>query len=141
MPVRGLLIALLLLTVSPQTQPRFAIHVESLIYPRVARVARISGDVVLVAQIGSDGSVSIPILKSGHPMLLRAAEDNLKKWKFQTGESQEMEVTYHFRITEPASDSAQTECSFDLPNSVTISTHSVQVETNYASPMGKPAHK
>jgi outer membrane biosynthesis protein TonB len=79
MPARGLLIALLLLTLSPQTQPRFPIHVESLIYPPVARQARITGDVVLIAQIGSDGSVSIPILRSGHPILLRAAEDNLKK--------------------------------------------------------------
>jgi TonB family protein len=120
MPVRGLLVALLLLTVSPRTQLRFPIHVVSLIYPPVARQARIQGDVVLIAQIGSDGSVSIPIRKSGHPLLLKAAEDNLKTWTFQTGESQEMEITYHFKLREQSSDSAETECAFDLPDSVTI---------------------
>jgi TonB family protein len=141
MPVRGLLIALLLLTVSPQTQPRFPIHVKSLIYPPLARQARIQGDVVLIAQIGSDGSVSIPILKSGHPLLLQVAEDNLKKWKFQSGESQEMEITYHFKLREQSSGSTQTDCSFDLPDSVTILSDPPPVKTIYSSPMGNPSHK
>jgi TonB family protein len=141
MPVRGLLIALLLLTVSPQTQPRFPIHVESLIYPPLARNARIQGDVVLVAYIGADGSVSIPIRKSGHPLLLQVAEDNLKKWKFQPGESQEMEITYHFKLREPPSYDPPTECAFDLPDSVTVSAQVPTVQPYYGSPEGKPSHK
>src|SRR5258706_16147547 len=120
MPVRGLLIAPFLMTVSPTSEPRRAIHVESLIYPPVARQARIAGDVVLMAQIGSDGSVSIPVRRSGHPLLLQAAENNLKTWKFQTGEPQEMAITYHFKLNEQSSGSAQTKCVFDLPDSVTI---------------------
>jgi TonB family protein len=140
MPARGFLIALLLLTVSPRTQLRFPIHVVSLIYPPVARQARITGDVVLVAQIGSDGSVSIPIRRSGHPLLLQAAEDNLKTWKFQAGEPQEMEITYHFKLGEPSSGSAQTECAFDLPDSVTISAPIPTVQP-IASDLSKPAHK
>jgi len=90
MDARGLLIALLFLTVSPQTQPRLPIHIESLNYPPLARQARIQGDAVLIAHIGTDGSVSIPVRKSGHPLLLQASEDNIKKWKFQSGEEQEM---------------------------------------------------
>jgi len=134
MPIRGLLIAVLLLTVSPQTQPRSPIHVESLVYPSIARYARIQGDVVLVAQIGSDGRVSIPIRKSGHPILLQAAEDNLKTWKFQSGEDLEMEITYHFKIGgEPTYGDPGTRCSFDLPNSVTVVTRPPAVETNYSS--------
>jgi TonB family protein len=140
MHVRGLLVALLFLTISPQAPPRFPIHVESLIYPPVARMARIQGDAVLIAHIGSDGSVSIPILRSGHPLLLRAAENNLKKWKFQSGESQEMEITYHFKLSEQPSDSAQTECAFDLPDSVTISTDVPTVQP-IASDLGKTAPK
>jgi hypothetical protein len=65
MHARGLLIALLFLTASPQTQPRMPIHVVSLTYPQLARMARIAGDVVLIAQIGSNGSVSIPVLPRG----------------------------------------------------------------------------
>jgi len=141
MAIRGLLIALLLMTASPQTPLRLPIHVESLNYPPVARQARITGDVVLVAHIASDGSVSIPVRKSGHPIFMQPAEDNLKKWKFQTGEDQEMEITYHFKLIEPASDFAQTECAFDLPDSVTVSSHRHPVETNYSSPTGKPAPK
>ena len=140
MPVRGLLVALLLLTVSPQTQPRFPIHVESLIYPSLARYARIQGNAVLIAHIGSDGSVSIPLRKSGHPILLQVAEDNLKKWKFQSGESQEMEITYHFKLSEQPSDYAPTECTFDLPDSVTIFAHVPTVQP-IPSHSGKPAHK
>lgn len=140
MPARGLLIALLFLTVSPQTQLRLPVHIESLIYPPVARQARIHGDAVLSAHIGTDGSVSIPILKSGHPMLLRAAEDNLKKWKFQGGEEQEMEITYHFKFGETTLDNAPTECSFDLPNSVTVLTH-VDTPQPIASSLDKPTHK
>jgi TonB family protein len=141
MPARGLLIALLLLTVSPQTQPRFPVHVESLIYPPLARQARISGDAVLKAQIGSDGRVPSPIGISGHPLLLQAAKDNLKKWKFQSGEYQETEITYHFKLTEPSSGYTQTECAFDLPDSVTVLSHLPQVETNFTSLTGKPSPK
>jgi TonB family protein len=136
MPARGLLVALLFLTVSSQTQPRMPIHVLSLSYPPAARQARIQGDAVLIAHIGSDGSVSIPIRKSGHPMLIRAAEGNLKKWKFQSGEEQEMEITYHFKLGEPSS---STECVFDLPNSVTITSPPPPVDTVYSSPKGKPS--
>jgi TonB family protein len=141
MPARGLLLALLFLTASPQTQPRMPIHVESLVYPPIARQAHMVGDASLIAHIGSDGSVSIPILKSGHPMFLRAAEDNLKKWKFQSGEEQEIEITYHFKFGEHPASSGQTECAFDLPDSVTITSDPPPVPINYASPIGKPSPK
>jgi TonB family protein len=131
MPIRGLSIALLLLTVSPQTPPRLPIHVVSLNYPPLGRQARIQGDAVLIAHIGSDGSVSIPILKSGHPMFLRAAEDNLKKWKFQSGEEQEMEITYHFKFGEHPASSGLTECAFDLPDLVTVTSDLPPVKIIY----------
>jgi TonB family protein len=136
MAVRGLLVTLLLMAVSPQTEWRFPIHVESLIYPALARQARISGDVVLLAQISSDGGVSIPIRKSGHPILMQLAEGNLKKWKFQSGENQEMEITYHFKIRESSAYSSQNECAFDLPDSVTISADAPPIDTLYSSPVG-----
>jgi hypothetical protein len=141
----GLFVTLLFLAVSPQTrpqtQPRLPIHVESLNHPPLGRQAHMVGDAVLIAQIGSDGRVSIPILKSGHPLFLQAAEDNLTKWKFQSGEDQQMEVTYHFTIIEPSSNSAQTECAFDLSNSVTILTHLPPERVLYSTPTGKPLPK
>jgi Gram-negative bacterial TonB protein C-terminal len=131
MPARGLLIALLFLTVSPQAKPRYPVHVESLVYPSIARQSRLQGDAVLVAQIASDGSVSIPLIKSGHPMFVHVAEENLKKWKFQVGEDQQMEITYHFKFGEKSSRSPVTECQFDLPNSVTFIVNPPPILTIY----------
>ncbi len=77
MPARALLISLLFLTVSPQTQPRLPTHVESLNYPSIARQAHVQGDAVLTfAHISADGSVSIPLIKSGHPWFVNAAKDD-----------------------------------------------------------------
>ena len=129
MPARGLLIALLLLTLSTQSQPRVPIHVESLLYPPLARQARITGDVVLIVDIASDGRVSVTMRRSGHPLLLQAAEDNVKTWRFQNGEEQEMEITYHFRLRERSAGSPQAECAFDLPDSVTITSDPPPVKT------------
>jgi TonB family protein len=131
MPARALLIALLFLTVSPQAQPRLPVHVESLNYPPLARKARIQGTVVFEAQIAADGTLSVPIIKSGHPTLVHVAEENLKKWKFQPGEDQQMEITYHFKLREPTASFSQTECQFDLPNSVTVIVDPPPVLTTY----------
>src|SRR6267143_6897952 len=123
MLVRGLLIALLLSTVPPQTQPRLPIHVESLVYPTTAYQARITGDVVMMALIDSEGHVSVPVLPPGHPMLVWAAEENIRTWRFQTGPESEVRVTYHFRLEgEPTNDYPSSVCKFDLPDSVTIVT-------------------
>ena len=122
MPVRGLLIALLLLTAFPQAQPRFPIHVESFAYPPVARMARIGGDIVIVASIDSEGKVSVPVLPPGHPLLVRAAEENIRTWRFQSGPITELRVTYHFKIEGEPTYSQSSLCKFDFPDSVTIVT-------------------
>jgi hypothetical protein len=133
MPARGLLIALLLLTVAPQTQPRLPIHVESLVYPTTAYQARITGDDVMMALIDSEGHVSVPVLPSGHPVLVRAAEGNIRTWRFQAGpESSEVTVTYHFRLDgDPKYDYPSSICKFDLPDSVTIVTPPPKVKVVY----------
>ena len=128
------LIAALLLLVAPQPQPRLPIHLQSLTYPPRARGARIHGDVEATIHIGSDGSVSIPTRPSGHPMFVEAAEENLKTWKFQPCESREMVITYHFKLRESPSGSDQTQCLFDLPDSVTVTSDGPPVPITYSSP-------
>jgi TonB family protein len=123
MSARGLLIALLYLTVSPQTQPSPPIHVESPVYPKVAYQARINGDVVVLAQIDSEGRVQVPVRPPGNPLLVQAAEENIKTWRFQSGPGSQLKVTYHFRLEgEPTFDYPSSVCKFDLPNSVTVVT-------------------
>ena len=52
-------------------------------YPPLARQTKISGTVKLHATIGSDGSVSQLELISGHPLLVQAALDAVKQWKYE----------------------------------------------------------
>jgi protein TonB len=53
------------------------------VYPQMAKVARISGDVVLEAVISKDGSVQNVRLMSGHPLLVPAAITAVQQWKYR----------------------------------------------------------
>jgi TonB family protein len=52
-------------------------------YPPVAKAARVQGTVVLQARIAKDGSVAELKVISGHPMLLQAAIDSVKQWVYR----------------------------------------------------------
>ena len=52
-------------------------------YPPLARQARVQGTVVLQALIGKDGSVQNLTVISGHPMLIQAAMDAVKQWRYR----------------------------------------------------------
>jgi protein TonB len=52
-------------------------------YPVLARQARIEGTVVLQATIGKDGTVQNLRLISGHPMLVQAALDAVRQWRYR----------------------------------------------------------
>jgi protein TonB len=52
-------------------------------YPPLARQARISGNVVLQAQISKTGDIINLQLLSGHPMLAPAAIEAVKQWKYK----------------------------------------------------------
>ncbi|HME59518.1 MAG TPA: energy transducer TonB [Terracidiphilus sp.] len=53
------------------------------LYPPLARQTRISGTVKLHAIIGKDGSVQQLQMVSGHPLLVQAALDAVKQWRYQ----------------------------------------------------------
>jgi protein TonB len=53
------------------------------VYPPLARQTRISGTVRLHAIIGKDGSVQSLTLESGHPLLVQAALDAVRQWRYQ----------------------------------------------------------
>jgi protein TonB len=66
-------------------------------YPPLARQTRISGTVRLHAIIGKDGSVQSLTLESGHPLLVQAALDAVRQWRYQptllNGEPVEVDTT------------------------------------------------
>jgi protein TonB len=66
-------------------------------YPALARAARVQGQVVLTAIISKTGEITNLMLVSGHPMLVPAAMEAVKHWRYRpflvTGEPVEVETT------------------------------------------------
>jgi protein TonB len=73
-------------------------------YPPVAQQAHIQGAVVLAALIDKEGNVQSLQVVSGHPLLVRAAIDAVKQWRYQpllvNGQPIEVEttVTVNFHV-------------------------------------------
>ena len=72
------------------------------VYPSTAFDAGVQGLVVLVLRIDREGNVADVTLVSGHPLLVQAAMDAVKQWKYrpylQNGTPTEMETTVHLRF-------------------------------------------
>jgi len=67
------------------------------VYPALARMAHIQGDVVLHAIIDKNGKVAQLEVISGHPLLVQAALDAVKQWLYKptllNGEPVEVDTT------------------------------------------------
>ncbi len=74
-------------------------------YPPIARAARISGSVQLQATISKNGAIENLKVISGHPMLIQAALDAVRQWRYKpymlNGEPVEVEtsVTVNFNMS------------------------------------------
>jgi protein TonB len=74
-------------------------------YPILARQARIQGAVVLKAVISRNGTIENLQVLSGHPMLVRAAVDAVRQWRYRpyllNGEAVEVEtqITVNFVLS------------------------------------------
>jgi protein TonB len=66
-------------------------------YPPLARQARISGKVILHAIIAKDGTIQQLEVQSGHPLLIQAALDAVRQWRYRptllNGEPVEVDTT------------------------------------------------
>ena len=73
-------------------------------YPSLARSARIQGQVVLSAVIGKNGAIENLRVLSGHPMLVGAAVDAVRQWRYRpyilNGDAIEVEtqITVNFHL-------------------------------------------
>ena len=81
-------------TVVPQPPPNHPIHVSHWaegnliyrvqpVYPPVARAARIQGTVQLRAIISKVGTIENLTAVSGHPMLIPAAIEAVRQWRYR----------------------------------------------------------
>lgn len=73
------------------------------VYPQAAKTANISGTVILHVIIAKDGSVQTVQYISGHPLLMKAAMDAVKQWKYEpttlNGEPLEVDTTVSVDFT------------------------------------------
>jgi TonB family protein len=68
------------------------------VYPEIARRMNISGVVKLVVVVNANGSVKTTKVMGGHPLLVSAAEDAVKKWKFEPAAQEDSGVVeFSFR--------------------------------------------
>jgi TonB family protein len=66
-------------------------------YPPLARQARIQGDVSI--KITTDGeSVLNAVAETGHPLLRRAAEENVRTWKFAPHQPNSFNVVFRYHL-------------------------------------------
>jgi periplasmic protein TonB len=74
------------------------------VYPSLARTAHVQGTVVLAALISKEGTIEDLRLLSGHPMLVPAAIDAVKQWRYKpyilNGDAIEVEtqITVNFSL-------------------------------------------
>ncbi len=95
-------------------------------YPPLARVARIEG--VIRLRLSTDGKrVSAVSAKSGHPLLVEAAKENVRTWQFKDHSPTTFEVTFRYKML------PESQCEIDngivllrLPIEVEISAKGVQ---------------
>src|SRR3954447_2739036 len=59
------------------------VRIVGLQYPRLAHLAVIQGRVELTAVVSTDGAVNEVRTISGHPLLIQAARDSLRQWRFR----------------------------------------------------------
>jgi protein TonB len=75
-------------------------------YPQLAKITRTEGTVEFEAVIGKDGTIEELKVLRGHPLLLKAALDAVRQWRYQptllNGEPIEVvtEITVNFKLAE-----------------------------------------
>jgi len=71
------------ITVGGNVQQAMLVNQPRPTYPPLAKQARISGTVRFTAIIGRDGAIQNLTLVSGHPLLVQAATDAVKQWRYK----------------------------------------------------------
>lgn len=78
-------------------------HKVDPVYPQIAKTAHVSGTVVLHAIIAKDGTIQQLEYVSGPPLLMRAAMDAVREWRYKptllNGEAVEVDTTIQVVFT------------------------------------------
>jgi TonB family protein len=110
---------------------RFAIDIQGGTYPVLANQARIEGTVRLKVKVDSAGAVSGAEVLSGHPVLARAAQENVMSWRFSAPDlgvdapESVIEFTYVFRLKGEVDANPRTSFRYQHPYKVTLTSQSL----------------
>ena len=66
------------------------------IVPDIARVMNLTGRVRLEIEIGENGTVKATKALGGHPVLIRSAEEAVRKWRYEPGPPTKTVVEFNF---------------------------------------------
>jgi len=87
------------LRVGGRVMPPKPISTPEPVYPPLAKQARIQGEVVIDAIIDTQGNVVQMQVVSGHPLLIPAAVEALRKWRYQPTYLNEEPVSVQLYVT------------------------------------------
>jgi TonB family protein len=94
---RLMLLALAMATVCCAQEERKVIRSPAPAYPAFARGLNLSGTVKIKALVGPDGQVKQVEVLGGHPLLVNAAVDTVKQWKYAPAKTEtSIELEFHF---------------------------------------------
>jgi len=85
--------------ISEGVKPGVLLHEVSPVYPPQARLQRVNGVVVLDATVGADGAVHSVKAVSGPAVLVAAASDAVKKWRYTPSTLNGTPIEVQKRIT------------------------------------------
>lgn len=94
-------------TIEPNVAEGNLLYKEEPVYPQMAKIAKVEGDVVIKAYITKAGSIENLRAVSGHPILIQSAMDAVTHWKYKpfllNGEPVAVEttVTVKYRLPSP----------------------------------------
>ena len=75
------------------------VHSVPPVYPSIAKLSRISGDVVVDALIDANGNVKSTKVLSGPVMLQQAATETVRQWKYEPARLDGQAVAMHLTVT------------------------------------------
>jgi TonB family protein len=108
-------------------------YYEPVHYPPLARVARISGTVRLQVSVDPRGAVSNVLGLGGHPLLVSAARENIRRWIFEpVGGGAEFELSYDFVLGDETQ-SGHEEVLFVSPGHIRVVVGPLAIQTSYSA--------
>jgi len=99
-------------------------HIETPVYPQIARTAHVSGKVAVTLTIDGDGKVvtaDVPYTNQPIGLLARSTKDNIRRWTFVKPPFAPYTetVVYDYELDASLKD-YETKVSYDLPDHVSI---------------------